>query len=222
MMLGIALVAGASAHIELTTPPARYTDIIKNRPCGRTEDVRSNNPIVLLSGATIEVVWTEYVRHPSHYRIAFDADGQDFVDPASQYSFYDSPSDDPGSVVLLDDIGDLGGTGERSAQVTLPDIECDNCTLQLIQVMYDKNPEVFGDNDLYYQCADLVLESDAVADPTIVVPDDTGSTGDGDRDGADEDVAASMADDSGCAVVPLGSAAGWFVLSGLAATARRR
>ena len=48
-------------------------------------------------------------------------------------------------------------------QVTLPDVECERCTLQLIQVMTDKAP--YGDgNDLYYQCADLALRADAPAE----------------------------------------------------------
>ncbi|MBW2225541.1 MAG: hypothetical protein JRF54_15365, partial [Deltaproteobacteria bacterium] len=43
------------------------------------------------------------------------------------------------------------------ATVTLPDITCDNCTLQMIQVMYDKRLYTTLGNDIYYQCADLVL-----------------------------------------------------------------
>jgi hypothetical protein len=49
-------------------------------------------------------------------------------------------------------------------EVDLPDIECDNCTLQIIQVMtdpfpihapYDPSPT---SDDIYYQCIDLVLK----------------------------------------------------------------
>lgn len=55
----------------------------------------------------------------------------------------------------------------------LPDVECDNCTLQAIQVMYDKPPYVTPGNDLYYQCADLVLRRGVAATPVptpTVVP----------------------------------------------------
>ncbi len=44
--------------------------------------------------------------------------------------------------------------------ITLPNEPCPACTLQLIQVMQDKPP--WGDgNDIYYQCADLVIEAGA-------------------------------------------------------------
>jgi MYXO-CTERM domain-containing protein len=50
-------------------------------------------------------------------------------------------------------------------QVTLPNVECTNCTLQVIQVMeddgahgpYDPTPGV-GVEDIYHQCIDLVLK----------------------------------------------------------------
>ena len=67
-------------------------------------------------GATIEVIWDEYVDHPGHYRIAFDDDGvDDFVDPATMIEL------DSNDTVLLDGIEDKG-RGERGymATVTLP------------------------------------------------------------------------------------------------------
>ena len=50
-------------------------------------------------------------------------------------------------------------------QVTMPNVECTNCTLQVIQVMeddashgpYDPTPGV-GVADIYHQCIDLVLK----------------------------------------------------------------
>jgi hypothetical protein len=64
--------------------------------------------------------------------------------------------------VLLDLILDKGA-GERNyvETVTLPNLTCDNCTLQVIQVMYDKEPYETPGNDIYYQCADLVLREGA-------------------------------------------------------------
>jgi len=111
----------ARAHVRLVDPPPRYPNTLKDPPCGLTGGQRSTTVTELLPGATITVVWDEYINHPA-------------------------PS------VLLDNIAD----GLSSTEVTLPNVQCDNCTLQLIQVMYDKPP--WGDgNDIYYQCADLVL-----------------------------------------------------------------
>lgn len=145
---------GAQAHIALMSPTPRYADM-KYGPCGRggALDVRTNNVTTFKPGQTITVTWKETVPHPGHYRIAFDPDGQRFTDPSS---FTDTA---PRMYVLKDNITDKTGTQVYSDTVTLPNVECTNCTLQVIQVMTDKPP--YGDgNDLYYQCADLVLKGD--------------------------------------------------------------
>jgi hypothetical protein len=147
--------AAASAHLSLTTPVSRYgADVLKTGPCGVAEGERTENVTYYEPGETIEVSWDEYIDHPGHFRIAFDPDGDDdFVDPSTMMELYSNEA------VLLDGIADKG-PGERDyvAAVTLPDVTCDNCTLQVIQVMYDKPPYTTPGNDIYYQCADLVLQ----------------------------------------------------------------
>lgn len=167
------VVAGAlpaAAHLGLDYPPSRYgPNVLKIGPCGIGGGLRSNNVTTLEPGATIEVAWDEYVDHPGHYRIAFDIDGDDdFVDPpclsgcnsrSPTIEFYSNDA------VVLDGIPDE----TDSARVTLPDVECEHCTLQVIQVMYDKPPYVIPGDDIYYQCADLVLRRSvppATATPT--------------------------------------------------------
>ncbi len=148
-----ALATPASAHIQLSSPAKRYTDQ-KAGPCGRgANDARTNNVTELAPGSTITVSWSETVNHPGHFRIAFDEDGTDgFVNPASPTDFDNSPE------VLADNIADTNG-GPSSLEVTLPDVECDNCTLQVIQVMTDKGGNGFGNDDFYFQCADIRLTS---------------------------------------------------------------
>ena len=142
------------AHLGLDVPTSRYgPDTLKSGPCGVAGGERTTNVTYFEPGETIEVRWDEYVDHPGHYRIAFDDDGvDDFVDPATMMEL------DSNDAVLLDGITDKG-QGERDyvATVTLPELSCDNCTLQVIQVMYDKAPYTTPGNDIYYQCADLVL-----------------------------------------------------------------
>lgn len=165
-VLGAMLLASApaDAHIALMDPPAR-TASLKSGPCGASGSTRGATVTTLQPGATITVTWEETVDHPGHYRIAFDEDGDDlFVDPQG----FEDVGGGPG--VLLDGIADRGGGGIYSQEITLPDVECDNCTLQVIQVMSDKPP--YGDgNDMYYQCADLVLSADA--DPYVPPPETT-------------------------------------------------
>ncbi|MGB5367937.1 MAG: SCE4755 family polysaccharide monooxygenase-like protein, partial [Polyangiales bacterium] len=146
--------AEARAHLGLDVPASRYgPDTLKTGPCGVASGERTANVTYYEPGETIEVRWDEYVDHPGHYRIAFDDDGDDdFVDPTTMMEV------DSNDTVLLDGITDKG-QGERDyvATVTLPELSCDNCTLQVIQVMYDKLPYTTPGNDIYYQCADLVL-----------------------------------------------------------------
>jgi hypothetical protein len=146
----------AAAHLGLDAPVSRYgPDTLKTGPCGVAGGERSENVTYFEPGETIEVRWNEYVDHPGHYRIAFDPDGDDdFVDPPTMEDLYSNDA------VLLDGIPDHGREDPYySATVTLPDITCDNCTLQVIQVMYDKPPYETPGNDIYYQCADLVLRA---------------------------------------------------------------
>ena len=150
----------AHAHLGLDSPISRYgPDVLKTGPCGVAGGGRTGAVTYYEPGETIEVFWNEYVDHPGHYRIAFDDDGDDdFVDPATMMEFYSNDT------VLLDGIEDRG-PGERDyrATVTLPDVTCDNCTLQVIQVMYDKPMYTTPGNDIYYQCANLVLREGGTA-----------------------------------------------------------
>jgi len=68
--------------------------------------------------------------------------------------------------VLLDNLDPhvRGPKKTYTWQVKLPEVTCDNCTLQVLQVMTDAfpihapyDPSYTGD-DLYYQCIDLVLK----------------------------------------------------------------
>lgn len=174
----------AVLHIGMTYPTPRVARL-KAKPCGADVARDPNKVTTLQSGSTLTVQWLETVEHPGHYRIAFDDDGQDFVQPPTAND--STEGSDP--MVLKDLIPDVQGsfpTGGRPYQfsVTLPDIECTNCTLQLFQMMTDKPPYATdgstADNDIYYQCADLVLSRSAP--PPVdagVVPDDDAGTGGG-------------------------------------------
>ncbi|WAS98652.1 SCE4755 family polysaccharide monooxygenase-like protein [Nannocystis punicea] len=143
----------AHAHIALSSPLPRHVEQ-KSGPCGvGPNDARGSEVATFQGGETILVRWTETVDHPGHFRISFDNEGHDdFGDPAGYDDFYSNPA------VLVDEIADKNGPQQMYEQeVTLPLMSCDTCTLQLIQVMTDKPPYEVGTNDLYYQCADLVL-----------------------------------------------------------------
>src|SRR5688500_5017525 len=153
--LAVAMIsAAAEAHIRLDVPKGRYVNDPqqstkqKQGPCGVTNDARTTKSDLITTfepGERITVEWTETINHPGHFRIAFSEKGQVF--PA--------PTLDPMPVsaqILADDITDDKSGGAFSHDVTLPNVSCDTCTLQLIQVMSDTG-------NYYFQCADLVLKA---------------------------------------------------------------
>jgi hypothetical protein len=167
----------ARAHIALIAPEPRTTQL-KDGPCGEVGGTRGPTVAVFEPGQTITLRWAETVDHGSHYRIAFDVDGEDdFVPPTERTDLYNSPA------VLADDIAD-GSGGTYAQAITLPDVECERCTIQLIQVMYGSGN--------YFQCADIAIRraggpppSDAGAavgvDAGVAFTDDAASpTGSGD------------------------------------------
>ncbi len=181
----------ASAHISVLDPEPRQPDQ-KVGPCGKADDMRGDIIHTFAPGETITIVWEEFVPHPGHYRISFDDDGFDsFVDPEAYDDFYTNDT------VLIDNIPDMEGTETYMQEVTLPDIECDNCTIQVVQMMTDKPP--YGDgNDLYYQCIDIVLESDGPSTDTDTDTDSTTDTDDPTTDGeTDSETDSTTSDTTG-------------------------
>ena len=240
---------GARAHVCMDAPVSRVGPSCtsaspqKVGPCGvkgRTSHVSEFRP-----GQTITVQLNETVDHPSHYRIAFNPNGDAFEDPTS---INDKTGGHP--FVLLDGIMDASAA-KQSIQVTLPNVSCDKCTLQLIQVMYDKGQNGFGGNDgvapdnddIYYACADIVLKSapgtnvDAGApreDPGAQTADsgtetapDAGVVTPGHQHSADsgstDDPGDTAQDSGGCALAPTATSrdVGLFGLGLLAFAAAR-
>jgi hypothetical protein len=140
--------AHARFSLDGSTPPRNNSTGLKSAPCGGVE--RTNNPAIFMSGQTIEVEWEETINHPGYFRIAFS--------PANDEGFDDN--------VLKDNIIDTQNSESPvphfyNVSITLPAVVCDQCTLQLIQVMTE-NP----DNPRnYYSCADIKLVTVDNADP---------------------------------------------------------
>ncbi len=112
---------------------------VKVGPCGGY--ARAVSPPVLAPGQTITVNWEEVIDHPGRYEFYFSS--------ASDQNF-----------MLLATIPDTA-TGalphQYTTQLTLPNVTCTDCTLQMIQVMTE-NPNM---PSLYFSCADMKLEAGA-------------------------------------------------------------
>jgi hypothetical protein len=170
-LVSITLSAASFAHVDLSSPnPRAHGETegnLKSGPCGQTTNGRTANVNVFAPGETITVTWNEYIDHPAYYRIAFDADGDDGF--AMRSDGQTNPlADDPEAMeaalnmdaeilaIVPEDNDTTPGTSTdvRSVDITFPDVACENCTLQLIQYMY--NSPAQG----YFQCADIALRGE--------------------------------------------------------------
>lgn len=161
----------ASAHIDLFSPTPRYTKEVaganKACPCGvgqsnrlcnvdgdRSDDNRAVPARVTTFEAesTITMRFEEYVGHSGRYRVAIDYDGADLED-FNQNVLIDIP-DPSGSE------GNIGQGSFWEIEVPLPKFNCDNCTLQLIQMMDGNTMDPVLDpvnRSSYYTCADISI-----------------------------------------------------------------
>lgn len=171
----------ASAHFKLDYPePWTNEDFLgdpqKDTPCGGEGGTPSGVVTTFRPGQTITVEWSETIYHPGHFRIALSANRADFIDPAitvngNQISVAATIQDPPVAPVLLDGLyprsnqAGSGGTVFRQ-DITLPNEECELCTLQVIQFMAGHGPP----NYIYFHCADLRIASDT-PDAGVVQPD---------------------------------------------------
>lgn len=179
--------ATAAAHINVTSPTPRTSEL-KQRHCGQTGGARANIHTAP-PGSTLHVVWDEYIQHPGYFRISFNQNGDTFrIPPAPTPGAFPTEDlsgqmdpDGSGSLIIADQI--LDGTVEYDVQ--LPNVECNNCTLQVIQVVTDKPPYTTdtASNDIYFACVDLVLSATA-PDAAPATPDaDPGNPGNPDAGG---------------------------------------
>lgn len=194
---GVALASPAFAHIQLTAPTPRVPnkDNLKSTPCG--DYVRNPARVNMAKpGDTITVEWDETIPHPGYFRVKFDEDGQDGLAKPTEASFkiysdyYNGernnttvdklpklvmgPVKDGGGWVLLDNYGlhPSGPKKKYSVKVTLPNVTCDKCTLQVVQGMYESSRTY--DNAYYYHCADFILKGDVAADAGTAPSPDAG------------------------------------------------
>lgn len=192
----------------------------KGGPCGPggnddVQPVPENGEVTTVrAGDVLSVKWKTTVPHLGYFRIALAEDRADFVDPVFDdpvQCSYDMASVKTGAHgnVLMDGI-DFAATEQ---DITIPDMPCEQCTLQIMQVMKDHGPP----ECIYYHCANL----------KILPREGSGSASDGGGPGAPvAGDAADEEDDSGCAVSSPGArcpGAGWLLGAvGFAALAVRQ
>jgi MYXO-CTERM domain-containing protein len=206
----------ADAHLRLTSHEARYGDSQKQGPCGLTDGERTTDKVYIAKpGTQVMLTWDEFINHPSFYRIDFDLDGADLVntvvacaDKTSIEDCFDTTNVGP---YMVNNIPD-DPAAVQSYVFTLPDVECTNCTLQVIQAMHDKPPFETSpsNNDIYYQCIDIILDNNGPDVLTLV----DGTAPDAGPGPIDDDAGAVTGADAGANARDAGGSEGGGAVDG--------
>jgi hypothetical protein len=179
-IIGVACLSGvADAHFVLVTPAAtlaqnRLGDPQKLGPCGGTS-ADSGTPTRDISkvqgGQPLHLEVQETVFHPGHYRVALavnstaelpaDPDVQTLPSERGPRSVSTAIATTPHAPVLADGlfVHTAKATGPFEADVLLPNITCERCTLQVVQFMAEHGLNADG-GYFYHHCADLQITAD--------------------------------------------------------------
>jgi hypothetical protein len=178
--IGVACMSGvADAHFVLVTPSAtlaqnRLGDPQKLGPCGGTSadsGTPTNDVSRIQGGQNLHLKIEETVFHPGHYRVALavnsraelPADPEVTTQPSERgpQSVSAPISRNPEAPVLADGlfVHTVKATGPFEADVLIPNINCDKCTLQVVQFMAQHGLNADG-GYFYHHCADLQITAD--------------------------------------------------------------
>lgn len=179
-----ALVGTAAwSHIKLTAPPSfQVTDFLgnpqKDGPCGGP-GTDTNAITTVEAGSTLEVTWKETIFHPGHFRLSIARAQSDLVSPVPTIVGNNCESasiqTSPQYPTVVDGLfPHTQAQASYNTTITVPQMSCERCTLQLLQFMASHAPPCF-----YYQCATLRIVAPALdggldagtADPGQQTPD---------------------------------------------------
>ncbi|HYP97091.1 MAG TPA: SCE4755 family polysaccharide monooxygenase-like protein [Polyangiaceae bacterium] len=195
----LALPATAQAHFTLIMPPPASNSTNGGKgdpPCGPT-DMPSNVVTPVMGGSKLTLQVNETVFHPGFYRVALsiksrselppdnvvkDSKGMVLAPDSTGTSATADYQTNPVFPVLADNLWPhTTSTKSFSGEITLPNVNCDKCTLQVIEFMAQHGSNGPKAGFFYHHCADLKITADTskpIFDPAA------GSAGGGSSGGA--------------------------------------
>ena len=178
--LGAILAPLAEAHFQLLEPQSwlvenNLGDPQKLGPCGGTSanaGTPTNAVTKLQGGQKLHIKVQETVFHPGHYRVALAVHSRAELPPDPEVTTRDTERG-PWSVsaliqnpvrlpVLADGlfVHTTRQTTPFETDVQLPNINCEKCTLQIVEFMAEHGLNRDG-GYIYHHCADLQITADA-------------------------------------------------------------
>jgi hypothetical protein len=172
---GLVLLAlgGAHAHFALLQPPSALSTEDGGKgapPCAEGPD--SNVVTDVQGGHPMAIRLSEFVFHPGHYRFALSVNSRAELPPDPDVVQQDGVSvsasiQNPVRIPVLADgvfLHTAPPTGDWQTSLTLPNLNCDKCTLQIIEFMAEHGANV-GGGFFYHHCADLRIKADPSLPP---------------------------------------------------------
>jgi hypothetical protein len=182
VLLAAVFAPSARAHFKLLEPPSALMegnngDPQKMAPCGGTSaDAGTPSNIItnVRGGTKLHLKVQETVYHPGHYRVALAVNSRTELPkdpevttresargPQSVSAVIQNPVRPP---VLVDglwahDTRPTGTAAPYETDIDIPNINCEKCTLQIIQFMAEHGLNRDGDFS-YHHCADLKITAD--------------------------------------------------------------
>lgn len=173
LFLALVVLYSAHAHFALIQPPsalATENGGKGNPPCGEGTD--SNVVTDVQGGHALAIRLTEFVYHPGHYRFALSINSRAELPPDPDVVEEDGISvsssiQSPVKIPVLADgvfVHTAPPPGDWQTSLTLPNLNCDKCTLQIIEFMAEHGANV-GGGFFYHHCADLRIKADPSLPP---------------------------------------------------------
>jgi len=167
-------VSRAFAHFRFVEPPSALSTENGGKgapPCG--EGTPSGIVTKAQGGHPFTIRLIEFIPHPGHYRIALSVNSRAEIPKDAEAVVKDGQSvsapidGNPKIPVLMDGVF-VHTTTPRNTEwkvdVTLPNLSCEKCTLQVTEFMaqHGFNP---GGGFYYHHCADLQITADPKLPP---------------------------------------------------------
>ena len=214
----LTLCRAAQAHFTILAPPPASTSSNGGKgdpPCGPT-DPASNVVTPVMGGSKLTLKVNESVSHPGFYRVALalksraelppdnivkDSSGMVLLPTSKGMSATAEYQTNPVFPVLADNLFPHTTGSMFSGDITLPNVNCDKCTLQVIEFMANHGSNGDKAGFFYHHCADLKI----TADTSKPIFDPTAGSGAG---GGSSGGAGSTAGAGGASGAAVGGAAG--------------
>ncbi len=160
----------ADAHIQMSAPVARkLDDAVKTAPCGPYPKAVAQ--VDYTAGQAIKVDFRETIDHAGCFQIALSTDND------VTWQLLNQTADPAADVNVARKVGDPESGSPRSITATLPaGVTCNNCTIQIRQVMLEGvapfNGVCKANQDIaevpagkvYFACADVNIVADGAPD----------------------------------------------------------